>query len=135
MMDTPASAAAETPAAPRSQVVRGLLAAALDALRTRLDLAAVEFEIHMLALVRTLVWIIAAAACGLLGLAFAVTALVVSLWNTHPVAALLGGCLLFIGLAVVFVWMGARTLRAESGLFEGSLAQLGEDTRRARGTP
>ena len=51
------------------------------------------------------------------------------------VAALLGGCLLFIGLAVLFVWLGARTLRAESGLFEGSLAQLGEDTRRARGAP
>src|SRR5207302_985354 len=35
----------------------GLLRAAFDALRTRLDLAAVELEIHLLSLARVLVWL------------------------------------------------------------------------------
>ena len=49
---------------------RGLLAAGIEALRTRVDLAAVELEIHLLLLARTLAWIVGAIACVLLALAF-----------------------------------------------------------------
>src|SRR5437762_1744345 len=79
----------------------GLLRAAFDALRTRLDLAAVELEIHLLSLVRVLVWLMAAVACALLAVAFAVTALVVALWDTHRTLGLLGGTLAFLALAGV----------------------------------
>ena len=135
MMDAPAtppeSAATEDP--PRA--LRGLFAAGLEALRTRLDLAAVEFEMHLLALVRTLVWAFGALTCVLLALAFAVTALVVSLWDTHRMLALLGGSGAFVALAVLFGWLGARTLRGHPGMLEGSLQQLREDQRRAGGAP
>jgi uncharacterized membrane protein YqjE len=134
MMDTPASpgTAAEDDV---RQPLRGLFAAAIDTLRTRLNLAAVEFEIYLLALIRTLVWAIGAIACVLTALAFALTALVVSLWDTHRMLALLGGSGAFVALAVLFGWLGTRALRVSPPMFEGSLQQLREDQRRAGGAP
>ena len=133
-MDAPESPAANARAdEPLQSGLAGLLGAGLDALRTRLDLAAVEFEIHLLALLRVLVCLIGAVACALLGLAFALTTLVVALWDTHRTLALLGGTLLFIGLAVLFGALGARTLRDQPRILEGSLQELREDQRRAGG--
>jgi uncharacterized membrane protein YqjE len=133
-MDAPESPAENARADEPLQLgLAGLLGAALDAVRTRLDLAAVEFEIHLLALLRVLVCLIGAVACALLGLAFALTTLVVALWDTHRTLALLGGTLLFIGLAVLFGALGARTLRDQPRILEGSLQELREDQRRAGG--
>jgi uncharacterized membrane protein YqjE len=134
-MDAPAppedaSAAAEPPHA-----VRGLFAALLEALRTRIDLAAVEVEIHLRALLRLMIWAVGAMACAMLALAFAVTALVVALWSTHRMLALLGGSLVFVALTVLFGWLSARALRRGPQLLEGSLDQLQEDQRRAGGVP
>lgn len=124
-------AQAEEPATP----ARGLLGAALEVLRTRLDLAAVELEIHMLLLVRMLAWIIGAVACVLLALAFGVIALVVALWDTHRMLALIGGSLLFIALAALLAYLGLRTLSNRPGPLAGTLAQLAEDQRRVSGEP
>jgi uncharacterized membrane protein YqjE len=115
------------------RALRGLLAAVLEALRTRLDLAAVELEIHLRALLRMLVWAAGAIVCAMLALAFGVTAIVMALWDTHRMLALLGGAVTFIVLAVVFGYLGMRTLRVEPGMLEGSLDQLQEDSRRAQG--
>jgi uncharacterized membrane protein YqjE len=127
----PPGAAAQDP----PHAVRGLAAALIDALRTRLDLAAVEFELHLLAVVRLLVWALSAVACAMLALAFALTSLVVALWDTHRMTALLGGCLLFVGLAALFGYLGVRTLRGRPGVLEGSLDQLREDQRQIGGEP
>jgi uncharacterized membrane protein YqjE len=115
------------------RALRGLLAAVLEALRTRLDLAAVELEIHLRALLRMLVWAAGAIVCAMLALAFGVTAIVMALWDTHRMLGLLGGAVTFIVLAVVFGYLGMRTLRVEPGMLEGSLDQLQEDSRRAQG--
>ena len=134
MSETSTAPAESVPAAPGLR--RGLRtfgAALLEALRTRLDLAAVELEIHLLVLVRLLVCIMSAVACVLLALAFAVTALIVALWDTHRLLALLGGAGLFAALALGFGWLGVRTLRRQPRALEGSLRQLREDERRARG--
>jgi uncharacterized membrane protein YqjE len=132
-MDAPAPPPdTETTQDPR-RALRSLLAAVLDALHTRLDLAAVELELHLRALIRMLVCAAAAALCALLGLAFGMTAIVVALWDTHRMLALIGGCLVFAALAVVFGYFGMRTLRVQPGVLEGSLEQLGEDARRTQG--
>jgi len=135
MMDAsaPLPEASEPTAEPGT--VRGLFAALLDALHTRLELAQVELEIHLRALLRSLIWAVSAVACALLGLAFGVMTLIAALWNTHRVLALLGGTLLFIVLAAIFGYLGARALRTRSGALEGSFEQLAEDERRARGDP
>jgi len=135
MMDAPAplpesAAEAESPGA-----VRGLVAALLEALHTRLELAGVEVEIHLRALLSSLIWALGAVACAMLGLAFGVLALIAALWNTHRMLALLGSTALFIALAALFGYLGARALRVHPDVLEGSLEQLAEDERRARGGP
>ena len=135
MMDAPAP----LPEAPDSTdapgTVREFIAALLEALHTRLELAGIELEIHLRALVRSLIWAVSAVACGLLALAFGVMALIAALWNTHPLIALLSGTLLFVALAAMFGYLGMRALRDHPGVLEGSLEQLAEDERRARGGP
>jgi uncharacterized membrane protein YqjE len=135
MMDAPAplpetAAAAESPGA-----VRGLVAALLEALHTRLELAGVELEIYLGALLRSLLWALGAVACAILGLGFGVLALIVALWDTHRMLALFGSTALFIGLAALFGYLGARALRVTPDALEGSLEQLAEDERRTRGGP
>ena len=114
--------------------VPGLLAAALEALRTRLELAAVELEIHLIGLARTLVWAVAAILCALLALAFGVVALISALWDSHRVLGLLGGGLIFLLLAAACAFAAARVFRRRPGILDDSLAQLERDQRRA-GTP
>ena len=130
-MDAPAHHPEPSAAEEPRQALRGIMAAALDALRTRLDLAAVELELYLLALVRMLVWVIGALACALLALTFGVTALIAAFWDTHRMAALIGGSLVFVALAVVLGVLGVRTFSHRREAFEGTLQQLHEDTRRA----
>ena len=135
MMDAPAplpesAAEAESPGA-----VRGLVAALLEALHTRLELAGVEVEIHLRALLSSLIWALSAVACAMLGLTFGMLALIAAFWNTHRMLALLGSTALFIALAALFGYLGARALRVHPDVLEGSLEQLAEDERRARGGP
>jgi uncharacterized membrane protein YqjE len=135
MMDAPAPLP-ETPAAADSPgALRGLLAALLEALHTRLELAGVEVELHLRALLRSLIWALGAVACAMLGVAFGVLAVIAALWNTHRLLALLGSTLMFIALAGLFGYLGARALRVHPDVLEGSLEQLAEDERRARGCP
>jgi uncharacterized membrane protein YqjE len=115
------------------RAVRGLLGALLEGLHTRLDLVAVGLEIHLWMLLRLLIWAVGAIACAMLALAFGVTALVVALWNTHRMLALLGGSLLFVALGVIFGCLSARALRTQPELLEDSLKQLEEDQRCAGG--
>src|SRR6516162_4815066 len=135
MMDAsaPLPEASEPTAEPGT--VRGLFAALLDALHTRLELAQVELEIHLRALLRSLIWAVGAVACAMLGVTCGVMALIVALWNTHRMLGLLGGMVAFVGLAALFGYQGMRALRVRPGALEGSLAQLAEDERRARGGP
>jgi uncharacterized membrane protein YqjE len=135
MMDAsaPLPEASEPTAEPGT--VRGLFAALLDALHTRLELAQVELEIHLRALLRSLIWAVGAVACAMLGVTCGVMALIVALWNTHRMLGLLGGMVAFVGLAALFGYQGMRALRVRPGALEGSLAQLAEDERRARGAP
>ena len=133
MMDAPAPLPEATPSTDAPGTVRGLIAALLEALHTRLELAGVELEIHLRALLRSLIWAVGAVACAMLGLAFAVLAVIAALWSTHRMLALLGGTLMFIVLAAIFGYLGARALRVRPDVLEGSLEQLAEDERRARG--
>ena len=115
--------------------IRGLLAAALDALRTRLDLAAVEVELYLLRVVQMLLWAAAAVACALFALVFGLVTIVVAMWDSHRMLALLGGTGLFVILAALFGWLGTRSFRDRSNLLEGTLQQLENDEHSARGTP
>jgi uncharacterized membrane protein YqjE len=134
MMSERAESAEADSAAHEPPPLRGLLAAGLEALATRLDLAAVELEIHLLGLLRTLVWAVAAMVCVLLALTFGVIALIATLWSAHRVLGLLAGGLTFVALAVLFGFLAARTFQRRVGILPGSLEQLERDRRQAGGS-
>ena len=116
-------------------VIRGLFVTVIEAVRTRLDLAAVEAEIFLLRTIRVLIWAFAAVACGLLALAFVVVAVVAALWDTHRVLGVLGGAGLFIVLAAVFGYVAGRSFKSKPHMLEGTLAQLETDQHRVSGQP
>jgi uncharacterized membrane protein YqjE len=127
------AASADTPSPDRPPPLKGLLAAALAALRTRLELAGVELEIHLINLARTLVWAVAAILCALLSIAFGIVALIAALWDSHRVLGLLGGGLFFLLLCGACAYIGARIFRRGRGILGDSLEQLDRDQRRAGG--
>jgi uncharacterized membrane protein YqjE len=115
-------------------VFRGLIATVIAAARTRLDLAAVETEIFLLRTVQMLLWALAAVACGLLALVFAIVALIAALWDSHRMLGVLGGAGLFVVLAGVFGYIAARTFKAKP-ILEGTLQQLETDEKHVSGNP
>lgn len=118
-----------------TSVFRSLVDSVIEAARTRLDLAAVEAEIFVLRTLRTLLWALAALACGLLALAFAMVALVAALWDTHRMLGVLSGAGLFVVLAVVFGYIASRAFKVRPALLEGTLQQLETDQHRVSGKP
>jgi uncharacterized membrane protein YqjE len=116
-------------------VFRGLFHSVIEAARTRLDLAAVEAEIFMVRTIRLLLWALAALACGLLALAFAVVAVVAAFWDTHRMAGVLSGAGLFVVLAAVFGYIASRTFKGRPAMLEGTLQQLETDQHRVSGKP
>ncbi len=129
MTESPLPEAAQAPAP------RGFMAAGIEALRTRLDLAAVELEIQVLVLIRLLAWLFAALTCVLLALAFGVVAIIVALWDTHRTLGLLAGSGAFVGLGLLLGYVGLRSVRQRPGPFANSLQQLAEDERHVGGGP
>lgn len=131
----PASEDADDAAgAPREPgLIRGLLGAILDSLKTRLDLAAVEAEIYLVYLAQLLLWGFAAVACALLAIVFALTAVVIAVWQTHRLAGLVGSMVVLLILAVICGIIGARIFRARPPLLAGTLGQLEHDQRRMSG--
>jgi len=116
-----------------TSVFRGLFDSVIEAARTRLDLAAVEAEIFLLRTIRMLLWALAALACGLLALAFAVVAVVAALWDSHRMLGVLSGAGLFVVLAVVFGYIASRTFKGRPAMLEGTLQQLETDQHRVSG--
>ncbi|HVS77877.1 MAG TPA: phage holin family protein [Steroidobacteraceae bacterium] len=121
--------------APRGPgLIRGLLAAILDSLKTRVDLAAVEAEIYLVYVAQLLLWGFAAVACALLAIVFALTAVIIAVWQTHRMAGLLGSMGVLIILAVICGIVGARIFRARPPLLSGTLGQFEHDQRRVAGS-
>lgn len=127
-------AAGEPGAPPEPGSIRGLLAAILDSIRTRLDLAAVEAEIYLVYLAQLLLWGFAAVACALLAIVFALTAAVIAVWQTHRVAGLIGSMVILLVLAGICGLVGARIFRARPPLLAGTLGQFEHDQSRIGGS-
>ncbi|HUN72801.1 MAG TPA: phage holin family protein [Steroidobacteraceae bacterium] len=128
----PADDAAGAPHGPG--LIRGLLGAVIDSFKTRLDLAAVEAEIYLVYVAQLLLWGFAAVACALLAIVFALTAMVIAVWQTHRMVGLLGSMGVLIILAVICGYIGARIFRARPPLLAGTLGQFEHDQRRVSGT-
>ena len=126
--------AVDAAAAPPPGSLRGLLATAIEALKTRLDLVVVEAEIYLLRTLQTLLWAFAALACGLLAFVFVIVAIIAALWDTHRMAGVLGGAGCFAVLTAVFTALAMRALRVRPLILDKSLQQLEHDRRKVDGT-
>jgi uncharacterized membrane protein YqjE len=138
MIDPIAQATLEADAAAHTAAggpgpIRGLLASIVASLKTRLDLAAVEAEIYLVYVAQLLLWGFAAVACALLALVFALTAMVIAVWQTHRMAGLLGSMVVLLVLALVCGLIGARIFRARPPLLAGTLGQFEHDQRSVGG--
>lgn len=134
MIEDGADAAAVGDATQPPGSLRGLLAAGIEALKTRLDLVVVEAEIYLLRTLQTVLWALAALACGLLAVLFVIVAIIAALWDTHRLAGVLGGAGLFAVLTAVFAALSARAMRVRPLILEKSLQQLEHDRRKVEGT-
>jgi uncharacterized membrane protein YqjE len=114
--------------------LRSLLATAIEALKTRLDLVVVEAEIYVLRTLQTLLWAFAALACGLLAFVFIIVAIIAALWDTHRMAGVLGGAGVFALLTALFAALASRAMRVRPLMLEKSLQQLEHDHRKVDGT-
>jgi uncharacterized membrane protein YqjE len=133
MIEDGADAAALGAATPPPGSLRGLLSTAIEALKTRLDLVVVEAEIYLLRTLQTLLWALAALACGMLAFLFIVVAIIAALWDTHRMAGVLGGAGLFAVLTAVFAALSMRAMRVRPLILEKSLQQLEHDRRKVDG--
>ncbi len=104
-----------------------LLSTLLALLHNRLALLSVELEEEKLRMLRVLAW--GAAAFLLLGMGMASLAalIAVALWAEHRVLALALVTLLFVAAGGLALRTAARWMRAPSGLFAASLAELRSD--------
>jgi uncharacterized membrane protein YqjE len=129
----PHGAADEANARGGPGLIRGLLAAIMDSVKTRVDLAAVEAEIYLVYVAQLLLWGFAAVACALLAIVFALTAVVITVWSTHRIAGLVGSMAVLLILAVICGYVGARIFRGRPPLLSGTLGQFEHDHRRVAG--
>jgi uncharacterized membrane protein YqjE len=113
---------------------RGALSSLLDALKTRLDLVAVEAEIYLLRTLQTVLWAFAALACLLLVFVFVVVAIIAALWDTHRLAGVLGGAGAFAILAAICGAMAARTFKFRPMILEKTVQQLEHDRQKVDGS-
>ncbi|MCC7546659.1 MAG: phage holin family protein [Burkholderiales bacterium] len=112
--------------------VRSLLAALLDLAHTRLDLLGTELREELLRFAALLVGACVVVLATTIGLGLLAAALVMALWQDHPLAGLSVAGMLFLALGLLAIWSMARLLRAKARPFEASLTQLRRDREALR---
>ena len=104
------------------------LAAALIGLgRTRLELAAVEFEEARARTTQNLALVMVAAVCFAFALLAASLLVVVLFWDTHRIAALCGVTVVYALVGLLAVWRLAERRKPHAPAFAATLAELERD--------
>jgi uncharacterized membrane protein YqjE len=124
---------AERPATGLGGALSGLTATLIATLRTRLELATVEFEEQRERTKILLILVVIATVFS----CFAVVALsvlvVALLWNTYPLAALCGVVIAYVVVAVIAWYTVRQNAQAHGRPFAATLAELERDAEGLRG--
>jgi uncharacterized membrane protein YqjE len=104
-----------------------LASALLEFGRTRVELAAVEFEEARARAAESLVLLLVAAAAFAFALLAASMLVVVLFWDTYRIAALVGMTLLYLLIGVVALWRLSEHKKADPPAFAATLAELERD--------
>ena len=106
----------------------GRLATAMFELgRTRLELAAVEFEEARARAAENLVLVLIAAAAFAFAVLVASMLVVVLFWDTYRIAALCGVTLFYLVIGLVALWRLSAHKKASAPAFSATLAELERD--------
>ena len=95
--------------------------------RTRLELAAVEFEEARARAAERLVLSLVAGLCFALAVLVASMLVVVLFWDTHRIAALCAVTIVYALLGLVALWRLAAQKKSETPAFAATLAELERD--------
>jgi uncharacterized membrane protein YqjE len=106
-----------------------LIGTVLGMLRSRLELASIDLEDEIQWALGTLLAGAAAVMLASFALLFGVLAMVVLYWDTHRMAALLGGAGAFALLAVSIAVSIVRLLRRKPRFLAATLAELEKDKK------
>lgn len=113
--------------------IRRLAATFVGILQTRLELASVEVEEQVAALVRLLLLAVSALLLLAVGLLLATLFVLIAFWDTHRLVAAGALTLVYLGGGVILALMAQRAARARPRLFAASLAELGKDRDQLKG--
>jgi uncharacterized membrane protein YqjE len=115
----------------RADTLRGALAKLADAmlglLRTRLELAAVEYTEERDRIARQLILLLVGLGCLLFGLFFVAFAAIAYFWDTHRIIAILGVAVLFVVIGAGLLWRRAEVSNTAPVPFGASIAELEKD--------
>lgn len=110
----------------RATVAR-LTGAVLGLLRTRGELAAVEYAEERTRVGRQFTLLIAGVACLMFAVVFAAAAVIVYFWDTHRFAAIIGVILAFAVAGIAMLWRRAEISHTAPIPFTASLAEIDKD--------
>ena len=111
----------------------GLAATFVATLRTRLELATVEFEEQRERTKLMLVLVVIATVFSSFALVALSVLAVALLWNTYPFGALCGVVIAYVVIAAVALLALRRNTRAQARPFAATLAELERDAAALRG--
>lgn len=114
-------------ARPLSAAVSSLLAALLGSVRTRAELASVEFAEERARIGRQLALLIAGLLCLLFAVLFVAVGVIAWYWDTYRMAAIVGVIVVFAGAGAVCLWWRASVARVSPTPFAASIAELEKD--------
>jgi uncharacterized membrane protein YqjE len=101
-------------------------------LRTRLELATVEFEEERERATELLVLVLSAVLLGLFALLFASVFVIVWFWDTNRLPAIAGVAVFYLALAALAVVRLQQRRREKPSPFAATLGELGEDVAALR---
>jgi len=126
---------AERPAAGLVAALSGMAATAVALLRTRLELATVEFEEERERIKAMLVLIVVATVFGCFALVALSVLVVVWLWDRSPLLAISGVTIFYVLIAAGAVLALKQQLQAHGRPFAATLAELERDAEAMRRKP
>ena len=126
---------AERPAAGLVAALSGMAATAVALLRTRLELATVEFEEERERITAMLVLIVVATVFGCFALVALSVLVVVWLWDRSPLLAISGVTIFYVLIAAGAVLALKQQLQAHGRPFAATLAELERDAEAMRRKP
>ena len=126
---------AERPAAGLVAALSGMAATAVVLLRTRLELATVEFEEERERITAMLVLIVVATVFGCFALVALSVLVVVWLWDRSPLLAITGVTIFYVLIAAGAVLALKQQLQAHGRPFAATLAELERDAEAMRRKP